>query len=162
MQPTTTWICDTCGELIETVEAGWVEWLVIVNRYDTADKRQGRGLRLVHHQPASPRRMARYGSCQYDAHAEFQRDGASLYDLPLSSFLGPDGLNLLLSMIAEDELPTEDVLEMTKRLHIPGYEHARRHFARAIAEGVFEPNMLKGYYWQHDIEAVLKAIEREK
>jgi hypothetical protein len=154
MEPTTTWICDACGQLIKEANHGWVEWLV---SQDKSGKRSGRGLRLVHHRLFSPN-----GNCQYDSHLEFSRDRACLHDLDLESFLGPDGLNILLSQIAEHTLPTEDTLEMIKRLHIPGYEHTRKHFDRAIYEEVFEPNMPKGYYSQRDIEAVLKFVESEK
>jgi hypothetical protein len=67
----------------------------------------------------------------------------------------------LLSFLARDELPKDEVLEMIKRLHVPGYEHARLHFDRAIREGVFEPNMPDGYYWQSNIRAVLEFLEHE-
>jgi hypothetical protein len=69
---------------------------------------------------------------------------------------------LLLSMIAEGELPKDEVLDLTKRLHIPGYEQARSHFDRAIAEAAFEPNMPKGFYWQSNIQAVLKFVAKER
>jgi hypothetical protein len=84
--------------------------------------------------------------------------GFTLHDSHLNSFLGTDGLMLLLSMLAEGDLPKEEVLEMIKRLHIPGYEHARFHFERAIAQGVIEPHMPPGYYDQSDINAVLEFV----
>jgi hypothetical protein len=40
----------------------------------------------------------------------------------------------LLALIAEERAPTNDILEMIKRLHIRGYEQARLHFDEAIAE----------------------------
>ena len=97
--------------------------------------------------------------CQFNEDHEFRKDKGIVNDLPLKSFLGADGLMLLLSLIAEKRTPTEQVLEMIKRLHIPGYEHARPYFKKAISEGVFEPNTMAGYYWQCDIEAVLKYVE---
>lgn len=147
MKKAQTWICDVCGEPITSARDGWVEWL--------SNRAGGKGLRLVHHKPASPR-----GSCQYDSRSDAYGQGFTLSDLPLDEFLGPDGLMLLLSMLAEGELPKEEVLEMAKRLHIPGYEHARHHFARAISEGAFEPNMPEGYYWQSDIQATLDFVAR--
>lgn len=141
------WICDTCGNTVEKAEDGWVEWLTKVG------VEKLKGLRLVHHTGGN--------HCQYDGQAEFKRDGYIISDQPLSAFLGADGLMLLLLMLSEEELPKEDVIEMTKRLHIPGYEHARRHIKRAIAEGVFEPNMGVGFYWQKDIAATLKFVEQE-
>jgi hypothetical protein len=89
---------------------------------------------------------------------ESAHDGSIVNDLPLESFLGPDGLMELLSFIAGGELPTPEVLEMIKRLHIPGYEEARLHFGSALDEGVFEPNTREGFYAQSDIKAVIEFI----
>ena len=84
-------------------------------------------------------------------------------DEGLPDFLGSDGLMKLLSFIADDHVESSEVLEMLKRLNIPGYERARMHFEEAISEGVFEPNTTPGYHWQSDIEAVNKWIaERDK
>ena len=44
--------------------------------------------------------------------------------LALDRFAGPDGLMLLLSMIAERELPLQELIELAKRVQIPGYEAA--------------------------------------
>ncbi len=49
---------------------------------------------------------------------------------------------------------------MIKRLHVKGYEHARRHFKAAIQDDVFEPNRKEGYYWPHQIEATLKWMDK--
>ena len=76
----------------------------------------------------------------------------------MASFIGPDGLMTLLSFIHEKKLPEEEVLEMIKRLHIPGYEQARNHFKHAISEGAFEPGTPENYYFQSDIEATIKYI----
>lgn len=148
MKPTSTWICDSCGAKIESVEHGWVEWL---SKYEDG-KTSARGLRLVHHVTHSPRKR---GGCQYDGGAEHARDGMTISDLPLSRFTGPDGLMDLLALVAEGALPQRDVLEMIKRIHVPGYEHARLHFESAIAAGAFEPNTPKGFYRSSDIEATL-------
>ena len=147
---TTTWICDTCGQLINSPEQGWVEWLS-----DDAGggRRRGHGLRLVHHSPFSPRAPKR--DCQYVETAS----KSIVNDLPLEHYLGPDGLTDLLAFLAEDEIAKDEVLEMIKRLYVPGYEHARHHFDAAIADGVFEPNTMPGYYSQHDINAVLEWLK---
>ena len=146
-----TWVCDSCGQAIEDVSHGWVEWLL----RKEGDKYIGRGLRLVHHCSAHEPLDTR---CQYRERNEYQRDESILNDLPLTDFVGPDGLITLLSFIARGELPADEVLEMIKRLHVPGYEQARFHFDAAIAEGVFEPNTMPGYYSLHDINAVLEYI----
>ncbi len=149
------WICDTCGENIENQKDGWVEWIVVRN----GEEREGRDLRLVHHMPASP--LGKPQGCQFDEKTEFSKDQGILADLPLENFLGSNGLMRLLSFLSQNELPKEEVLEMIKRLFIPGYDVARHHFKRAIYEGVFEPNMPENYYFLHDIEATIEFLERE-
>jgi hypothetical protein len=70
-----------------------------------------------------------------------------------------DGLMEMLQLLHETHMPVEDVIEMTKRLQIPGYEHARHHFEDAIADGAFEPNQPAGFYRQDDINEVLKWMK---
>lgn len=151
------WICDTCRGPIVKVEDGWIEWtdyLVEGDRHRTDDNGfQGKGLRLVHHRSENTR-------CTYVQEVLFKK-GLGLCDLPLDSFLGHDGLMSLLSFIAEKKVPVEETLEMIKRLHIPGYEHARFHFKEAISEEVFESNTLAGYHWQSDINAVLNWLKKK-
>jgi hypothetical protein len=44
--------------------------------------------------------------------------------LSLERFAGPDGLTLLLSLLAAGELPTTEVIEMAKQVQVPVYELA--------------------------------------
>jgi hypothetical protein len=151
------WTCDTCGEPIKSVNDGWVEWI----EFDRGDgRRAARNLRLVHHQPASPR--APDGSCQFNERAQYARDHGIVCDLSLDEFVGTDGLISLLEMVSEGRHPTEEVLTLIQRLHVPGYEQARHHFAAAISEGIFEPNTKPGYYTTSDIQKVLDWIRTRK
>jgi len=75
--------------------------------------------------------------------------------------MGPDGLMLLLSLIACREMPEEEVLELAKRVQIPGYEQARDLFPEAIAEGVVEPSIGEGYYLQGEIQTLLRWATTE-
>ncbi|MDC3985793.1 hypothetical protein [Polyangium jinanense] len=103
-----------------------------------------RDLRLVHRSSIG---------CQFDPDAEYQKDrGLAQFD-GLDAYVGPDGLMLLLSKL-HTRGPVEMVVEMIRRLHVPGYEHARHHLARAIAEGVITRRD-RGYYTQADIEAAI-------
>jgi hypothetical protein len=148
------WICDTCGEAIVRAKDGWVQWLSKCE----SSKWSARDLQLVHHLPASPLGAKRPG-CQFTEQAEFARDKMTVSDLNLTHFLTKDGLMDLLSMLVEGGLSQNDVIEMIKRLHIPGYEHARKHFNRAISEGIFEPNTREDFYWQSNIKAVNDWID---
>jgi hypothetical protein len=149
------WICDTCGKKIKTSADGWVEW---ISYNDAKGKTCGRDLRLVHCFEASPRR-GEY-RCQFDQDKEFLKDDGIVGDNSLDIFLGPDGLIRFLAMIKEEEAPINEVLEMIKRLHVPGYEHARLYFDKAIAKGIFEPDMPKNYYSQSNIQATLKFASK--
>ncbi|HRI71140.1 MAG TPA: hypothetical protein PK156_43205 [Polyangium sp.] len=157
MEADYSWICDTCRQLIENIDEGCVEW---INQIGNNKKRIRRDLRLVHRQ-ASPHRESVY-ECQFNTDHEFQKDRGTVSDRPLEDFLGPNGLISLLAMIEFDNPAfSACVVEMIKRLHIPGYEHARAHFDAAIREGVIEPKMRQGFYSMGQIEATLAfAAER--
>jgi hypothetical protein len=63
---------------------------------------------------------------------------------------------LLLSMIAERELPLQELIELAKRVQIPGYEAAYELVRDAVSEGVIAPCISSGFYLQCEIWDVLK------
>ena len=144
------WICDTCGQVIERPEHGWVEWLAT----GSGEARTERGLRIVHHALFSPLKP---NKCQYDQDAEYSRSSIIL-DTHLSELLGPDGLMYLLSWLARNKLPRQEVVELIRRTHVPGYEFARQHLDAAIAEGVIAPDTIPGYLTQEQIKRVLEWV----
>jgi hypothetical protein len=114
------WQCDSCGELITSIEGGWVEWLA-----SESDRGQEalRGLRLVHHGSVLPNGAGR--GCRYDRLKEFRNRKTIVEGLPLERFVGLDGLMILFSFLAAGNLPRAEILELAKRVQIPGYELAR-------------------------------------
>ena len=134
------WRCADCGALITSIEAGRVEWLT---GEDGRGKTNVKGLRLVHN------------SCRYDDRREFRKDHCLVEGLPLERFVGPDGLMLLLSLIAQREMPRADLLELVKRIHIPGYEQTRELFSDAIHGGAVTPLIGEGFYLQSEIQELL-------
>lgn len=112
-KPLTHWYCDSCGKQIKEAADGIVVW------------RRERGLVTEH-------RIVHRGQCD-------------IPELPasenLSEFLGPDGLvkltafftrGRILTLHGEDEenevLDASAFAELIRRLHVPHYEEARRHF----------------------------------
>src|SRR3981189_313342 len=89
------WKCSSCGELITRIEDGCVEWLASEGPKGTT---RVKGLRLVHNLDSSPRGQD-HGDCQYDYRREFQKDRSIVEGLSLESFVGVDGLMLLLSFL---------------------------------------------------------------
>jgi hypothetical protein len=144
------WRCSFCGEAISKIEDGWVEWL--------ATERTGgvllKGLRLVHRSAVSG--MSRDTGCRYDFRREFLHDRSIVEGLPLERFVGPDGLMLLLSFLAVGELPKDDVLELTKRVQIPGYEQTHELFHEAVDRGFVAPAISDGYYLQYEMQQLLR------
>ena len=63
---------------------------------------------------------------------------------------------LLLSLIAERELPTRELIELAKRVQIPGYEAVYELVRDAVREGVIAPSISSGFYLQCEIWDVLK------
>jgi hypothetical protein len=114
------WRCDSCGELIISIEGSWVEWLA--SKSDRGHEVL-RGLRLVHR--GSIRPNGKKQGCRYDSLKEFRKGKTIVEGLPLERFVGPDGLMLLFSFLAAGNLPRREILELAKRVQIPGYELAR-------------------------------------
>lgn len=136
-----TWKCDTCGETIDSVEAGWVEWKTDAG---SEPKYRRHSFRLVHNQK----------KCQY-VERTFP-SGTSLADLPLQSFVGEDGLMTLLEFMSDHPTSLDELIELTKRLHIAGYDEARGSFDAAIYEGVFEPNTKPRFYSLSQIKSTVE------
>jgi hypothetical protein len=135
------WHCDFCARLITSVSDGWVEWLA---SEDDTGATILNGLRLVHR-----------GSCRYDKHAVFGNRRSVVEGLCLERFMGPDGLILLLSLIAAGELPTVDVIELAKRVQVPGYELVHNLAGRANLPQIVVPSLGHGCYLQSEIAEVL-------
>ena len=94
-----------------------MEWLAAE---DTKGRPKVSGLRLVHRRNTSLRWQELHG-CRYNPRDEFRKNRGIVEGLALDRFAGPDSLMLLLSMIAERALPVQELIELAKRVQIPGY-----------------------------------------
>lgn len=134
------------------LEAGWVEWVAAEG---TKLKPKVSGLSLVHRRNTSPR-CGEQHRCHYNPWDEFRKNRGIVEGLALDRFAGPDGLMLLLSMIAERELPLRELIELAKRVQIPGYEAVYELIHDAVSEGVITPSISTGFCLQCEIWDVLK------
>lgn len=150
---TAGWRCASCEKLITSVEDGWVEWLV--DGEDDKGASTISGFRLVHHDQSAGAAGVR-GGCRYHAGQEFARHRSIVEGLPLARFVGFDGLMLLFSFISSGEMPLEDVLELSKRVQIPGYEQSRDLLQNLLAKGLFGASIGEGFYLQSEIQTVLQ------
>ena len=148
------WRCESCDQLITKVDDGWVEWLA--SEDDRGQAVVG-GLRLVHRRAQSAHELER--SCRYDASKEFGINRSIVEGLSLARLVGPDGLMTLLSLLAAGELPKGQIIELTKRLHIPGYELSSN--LSGITSQI-DPTAYLGerFYLQSELEEqIVRAIE---
>lgn len=127
--PLSQWYCDSCGQLIEKPQDGYVEWLD-----DRPDDHRKYGFKIVHHASHSPKRK-QGKDCYYP-----RNRCASSH--PLASFLGDEGLVELTSWIDVGEEIDEtyhgpDIADMRewslffRRVRIPYFEEARQYLSRA-------------------------------
>lgn len=138
---TKNFICDSCGQEIEDIKHGWVEW-----QSGLGLPEKSKGLRLVHH-----RGIKR--TCAYDQdeiHPYILADGS------LSEFLGQDGLMQLLEFSGERGFEDGSVLEMIKRLHVDGYEQARFYIKDARSVEAIQMNRPDGYPTQENIAGAIQ------
>lgn len=151
------WVCDKCGERIRTAQHGVVEWVSVHQQ----NHWEGRRMFIVHHLSASPLTKQRGDDGCYLSQAEQRRTGTTTDWVHLDELLGPDGLMQMLEMIADNEVPVQDILETIQRLHLPRYERARPYINSAVADGLFEPNLRRGFYWQQELERVLAKYSKQ-
>jgi len=156
LKPLQQWICDACGEVIESPEQGYVEWM------ETDDKMHG--FRIVHHALYSPRK--RDGRNCYYRNNELG-GGTSLSDL-----VEVRGLLNLTSWVDVGEWHEPDYAEpdvrdlrewttLFRRLHVPYYEQARlcTEELRDLCGGganqiyLYLPETLKGIIEDHESRA---------
>jgi hypothetical protein len=142
------WICDTCGEIIESPSDGWLEW-----RYD--GPRGAHDFRIVHHKSKSPHEDGCY-----------QHEGPGRRGSPLDCYVGSDGLATLLSFLDFGNLHPQDrpqvvnkreLAELIRRLMLPHYEEARLYWPEAKQDDFFEG---ANEYWPYLQRTLTQVIEQ--
>jgi len=144
------WRCDSCGELITSIEVGWVEWLA--SESDRGEEVLS-GLQLVHRGSIQPH--GRRQACRYDSLKEFRKGKTIVEGLPLERFVGPDGLMMLFSLLAAGSLPRGEILELAKRVQIPGYELARSLLQETTSSNGVRQFLGHGCYLQSEIREMI-------
>jgi hypothetical protein len=149
------WTCDECGERITRAGDGWLEW-VKSDRTGTNGQREGfsRTVRIVHQIQASPLRGKSKDGCYLNDRREMAKDGGITSGAPLETFLGNEGLILLLSLVSSEKEAEQEFLIAIQRLHVFGYEQAMPFFQQAIEDGEIEVNLPRGFYLENQIEIV--------
>jgi len=100
-------------------------------------------------------RLGHGESYRYDARTVFRNCRSVVEGLCLERFIGPDGLILLLSLLAAGELPTAEVIALAKWVQIPGYELARILGGEKTFHSCFLPSLGHGCYLQSEMTELL-------
>lgn len=138
LEPLQKYICDYCGEIINSTEEGYVEWLS--ERDEKTGRSKYHGFKIVHHRPDSPNKDE--GGCYHYTHEPGRQD------VHLRHFTGEAKMAHILSLI--DVGPYHDpgfrgprvrdvreYIDFVRRLTIPYFEEARRYWHRAVEDGYF-------------------------
>ncbi len=146
LKPLGQWVCDSCKELIETPDDGWLEWVGM-------DELPPQEFHIVHNNEMCFRHSRRRE--RQDNHLKY--------------FLGPDGLVELMALFdpglhnkpkPSDVVLPKDMLEwaeIVRRLHIPYYEEARQLWRIAASEGELDGISASRPYTQ---DFMLQIIEK--
>lgn len=137
LKPLEQFICDECGQVINSPKEGYVEW---ESGTDANGKMFARGFRIVHAAYASPlahkstEGCYKYGRSHYRSDIDLEyflkyahQEMFSLLDL---GFLHDKNKNIGCQISDFSEF-----VDFFKRLTIPYYEEARQYFQEAMADG---------------------------
>ena len=160
LKPLEQFICDTCGQIIEKPEHGWVEW---ESKIEGDPPRQEQwGFKIVHHSPHSPLKgeHKRDGGCYHYTHSSHRSD------LHLTDFLGDNQMPELLSFLdvgpyhdpdysGPSIVEMREFVEFARRLTIPYYEEARQYWSDALSDGYFGDANEIWIYLPENLEALI-------
>ena len=152
LNETIEWICDYCDRKIVNSDLGWLMW---ISEVDPELGQRHTELQLIHNT------LPRPDGCQLnDRYLSSNNRGISQGE-PIRNFLGSDGLMMLLEFPCRyPTFPVKDVVEIIKRLHIPGYEATRMYIGDAISSQFTPPLDLSNPYFpsQQTIRDTLRFI----
>ena len=108
LEPLKQWYCDSCGEVINQAKDGHLQWI--------KDNVYEKSFVIVHNKK----------DCLYDE-GVYRKRKETVADLPLSDYVGIDGLLLLLDhMETKKTKDNKELVEIIARIQVPYYEEGRR------------------------------------
>lgn len=116
------WICDSCGKPIDRPEAGWIEWLTILD--DEALESVDLQPRIVHHNT----------KCQYKD-TSLPIPNTRIGDVPLKEYQAKSMFWLLLDHgDAKGNRPSPEFIRIVWRLIIHDFDFGNREILESIAD----------------------------
>ena len=140
-------ICDTCGDVIESVNDGWIEW---EGSYEN-DEAVNKNFRICHH----------------DMNCQKLADHRHCSDLPLSEICGEKTHAFLYTHLdvgpyhkKKYSKPTivdfREYVELMRRLTIPYYEEARQWWSEATSDGYFSEANEESIYLPENLKRMIE------
>lgn len=158
--PLKQFICDTCGEIIDKPEEGWIEWISKLD-FDKGT-REIHSFNIVHHYSYSPLATHTNEGCyqhqgklgRSDNHLNhFINDDYKMANilrfLDIGPYLNPD-------YKGTDITDMRQYVETVRRLTIPYYEEARLYWQRALDDGYFQD---ASELWIYGVSNLKRLIE---
>ena len=138
LEPLKQFICDSCGEVINSPEEGWIEWLEVY----TDDGGRCSKFRICHQKGYSPYKSP-LGCYNYTDHPDRA-------DMHLHHFLEEEAIiNERLSEVVDNPsarflgirvVDVKEYAELLRRIKMPHFEEARLYFQKAKADHFFAPD----------------------
>ncbi|MBF7125662.1 hypothetical protein ITR00_06255 [Pediococcus pentosaceus] len=131
-------ICDSCGEVIDSPKNGWLEWKDV-------DLYKYKDFRIVHHSE----------KCMY-------KSSGDVSDGPLAEYTNDTGVMRLYEFLknVDNDEALNNLLEIIKRITIKDYESVRKDEHSAAVHGYID-DLVPGFPSQGDIKAIKRYQEDE-
>lgn len=155
LKPLTQFYCDTCGEIINSPEEGWIEWISEGNKVHS--------FRIVHHHAYSPWAVvSRKGCYQHDGKVgtsdnhlnDFLNENYKMANilrfLDIGPYHDPDNKGSRIVDIRE-------YVEIVRRFTIAYYEEARQYWDEAQSDGYFDGG---NELWIYEVDNLKRLVER--
>jgi hypothetical protein len=153
MKPLEQFICDTCGQIINSIDDGYVEWLSYHD--ETLNERIAKDFRIIHHKTKCFKLDHKYGQST----------------LPLKEFTGTTGLIHLLKLLdigpfhepiysRPDIKDFREYTEFFRRLTLPYYEEARQWWSEATSDGYLENYNEIPIYFPDNLKRMIEHYDR--
>lgn len=159
--PLKQFYCDTCGEIINSPEEGWIEWISKYNEVSGLDDIHS--FRIVHHYSCSPLASTK----KYGCYQHTDEDGRS--DVHLQDFICEEYkmANILRFLdIGSYHVPDykgsgivdlREYVEIVRRFTIPYYEEARQYWEEALEDGYFQDS---NELWIYGVDNLKNLVEK--
>jgi hypothetical protein len=157
--PLKEFICDTCGEIIEKPEDGYVEWVYSDDGMQTQ-------FNIIHHGGSSPRKKYNHDGCYQHAN----RNGRM--DEPLNHCLDPNRMMAFLLRFIDmgryhdpsgkyiAKVNISEYVELVRRLTIPYYEEAKVYWNEAISDGYFDGDNEINIYTVYFLKGIIDKYSK--